>query len=284
MTMPTLLRSVRGTLRHSAAGRVRRPLAVVAHALAFTALAPHAAHAQLAGTARWADSLARTIERAYHAGDERALKEAAALADRVLAIAPGDPLVLHYKGYALYRVGTALLGRNAMEEAEATLKAADETLEAAGEKLAWPETWALRSAVQGQIIAAAGGGAMVSMRYGMKSGAMMEKALAAGGNNPRVWLLKGSGELYKPEMFGGGLDAAEASLRKALALLAQDRPEAPRPAWGALDVHLWLGQVAARRGKVDEARTHYRRVLEIAPGFPWVTRELLPALDRSRTP
>lgn len=249
-----------------------------------TTVAGQDAQGQLSGTARWADSLARSIERAYHAGDERGLKEAAALADRVLAIAPDDPVILHYKGYALYRVGTALLGRRANDEAAATLKAADEALEASGETLAWPETWALRSAVQGQIIAASGGGALVSMRYGITSGAMMDKALALGRNNPRVWVLKGSGEFYKPEMFGGGLDAAQASLERALALLPADRPSAPRPSWGALDLHLWLGQVAAKRGRVEEARAHYQRVLAIAPDFPWVARVLLPALDRSRTP
>jgi tetratricopeptide (TPR) repeat protein len=270
------------SLRTSASIRTR--VVAAAQALCLTAVLSHVAHAQLAGTARWADSLSRSVERAYRAGDERALKEAAALADRVLAIAPGDPLVLHYKGYALYRVGTVLLGRRANEEAEATLKAADEALEASAEKLPWPETWALRSAVQGQIIAASGGGAMISMRYGMKSGAMMEKALALGGNNPRVWVLKGSGEIFKPELFGGGLDAAAASLERAQNLMAQDRPEAPRPAWGALDLHLWQGQVAAARGRPDEARAHYQQVLAIAPGFPWVTRELLPALDRPRTP
>lgn len=247
--------------------------------LATTVLAT-AAQGQLTGTAKWADSVRGLVEEAYRTSDAAAMREAHALIDRVLAVVPNDPMLLHYKGYVLYRSAAPLLGSGRRAEAKSLLEQADAALEASSESLAWPESHALRSAILGQLIGVSGNSPVVAMRNGMKAGTLMDKALELGPENPRVWILKGSGELYKPSIFGGGTEAAERSLAKAITLLASDRPASPRPAWGAIDAHLWMGQVHAEAKRVAAARASYERVLALAPDFAWVKHTLLPALDK----
>jgi len=248
---------------------------------AATASAPTGSTPTFTGAARWADSVRRLIEPAQLRGDERALREAIALAERALAVTPNEPTLLHYKGYALYRLGALLIGpRNG--EAKETLEEADRALEASAARLPWPETFALRSAVLGQIIGASGGGAILSMRLGMRSSSLMDRAVELGPENPRVWALRSSGELFKPELVGGGAENATKSAQRAVALLARDRPDGLRPAWGAIDAYLWLGQAHASAGRTAEARAAYQQVLTLAPDHGWVKRQLLPALDRTK--
>ena len=73
-----------------------------------------------------------------------------------------------------------------------------------------------------------------------------------------------------------------ASAKQAVALLAQDKPDGVRPAWGAVDAYLWLGQAHAKGGRKEEARAAYQQVLTLAPDHGWVKYQLLPALDRTK--
>lgn len=249
-------------------------------ALALSLSTARAGAQPLTGVARWADSARVLIEASNLKADQPALEQALAILDRVLTITPDEPMLLHYKGYALFRQGGFLMGANRMKEAKEVFEAADATLEQSAKSLPWPETYALRAATLGQIIGADGGNPITAMRNGMLSGSLMEKAVALGPDNPRVWVLKGSGEFHTPRMFGGGAENAEKSLQKARALLANDKPASPRPSWGELDLHLWLGQVYAELGRKEEARTEYQAVLAMAPGYPWVRNVLLPQLDK----
>ncbi len=254
-------------------------LAVVA--LGTARVDAQAATATFTGAAKWADSVRRLVEPAQLRGDETGLREAVALAERALSVTPNDAALLHYKGYALYRLGSQLMGGRA-KEAKEVFEEADRVLEASAASLPWPETYALRSAVLGQLIGASGGGALLSMRLGMKSGSLMDRAVELGPENPRVWVLKASGELFKPAMVGGGEANATASAQKAVQFLAKDRPEGLRPAWGAVDAYLWLGQAHAKGGRTSEARAAYQQVLTLAPDHGWVKYQLLPALDRTK--
>lgn len=254
--------------------------ACAAVALALTTSTSHAGAQQLTGVAKWADSVRVLIESAIVKWNPPALEQAIAVIDRVLTVTPDEPMLLHYKGYALFRQGGILLGANRMKEAKEVLEAADAALEQSAKTLPWPETYALRAATLGQIIGADNGNSMTAMRNGMLSGSLMQKAVELGPNNPRVWVLKGSSEFHTPKMYGGGAENAERSLEKARALLSADRPAPPRPAWGVIDLHLWLGQVYAALGRKGEARTEYQAVLAIAPDHPWVKHVLLPQLEK----
>ena len=127
-----------------------------------------------------------------------------------------------------------------------------------------------------------GSNPLKGMTLGPKSSGVMERALSRGAQNPRVWLMKGVGELFTPGMFGGGADKAEASLRKAIPLFDDDKPAAPAPAWGKDEAWLWLGRALEERGKWDDARHAYEKALELEPRNQWVRMDLLPNLDRRK--
>jgi tetratricopeptide (TPR) repeat protein len=236
-------------------------------------LAPVAAGGQSAagptGSAQWADSIRREVEGATIESNDQRFRDALALADRALTASSNDPLLLHYKGYALYRQASIHIGRRQEKEAKALLEQADEVLEKSAAKLPMAETHALRSAVLGQLIGLSSN-PLAGMTMGPRASGQMDRAMELGPSNPRVWLLHGISGIFTPGMFGGGLDRAEERLRKSIELYERDRPAPPAPAWGLADAHAWLGQVMERRGKREEARAAYEKALEVEPDYRWV--------------
>jgi tetratricopeptide (TPR) repeat protein len=244
------------------------------------ASASYAGAQDAAGSSTWADSARREIEVANAQGDRARLAGAVATLDRALTVVPNDPLLLYYKGYALYRESGVLTGMGKEKEARAELEEADRLLERSNKVKPTADAHALRSAVIGQMIGVSGN-PLAGMRLGPRANAEMERAEELGPKNPRVWLLKGLSAIFTPGMFGGGLDKAELNLNKAIELYATDRPTSPEPSWGHADAYVWLGQVRERQKKPDEARAAYQRALEIEPDYAWVKRVLLPGLDRA---
>ncbi|MGH7554781.1 MAG: tetratricopeptide repeat protein [Longimicrobiales bacterium] len=232
----------------------------------------------LTGAARWADSARRAIEPAYLAGDTTALAEVRVLLERALTTYPNDALLLHYQGYVDYRDLSLRMGRWRQDVGQ-LLDEAERSLEASSEAKAMPETFALLSSVIGQKI---GSNPLRGMTLGPRSSRLMERALEAGPNNPRVWLLRGIGAKFTPKMFGGGAERAEEYLERAAALFENDAPPPPLPAWGKGEVWAWLGQVYAEDGRGQEARTAYMKALQLEPDNGWVRDVLLPGLDRKQ--
>jgi tetratricopeptide (TPR) repeat protein len=209
-------------------------------------------------------------------GDDPAvLDQALAELDRALAAMPGEGVALHYKGYALYRKASLLLGNASRRtEYQALLREADRTLERSAAGLRWPETLALRSAVIGQLIGASGG--LSALKLGPRANRLMAQAMELDSLNPRVWLLRGVSALYKPKVFGGGLENAERDLTRAIQLFEGDEARPPHPAWGHAEAWAWLGKVYADRRLPSHARSAYDRALALAPDFVWVRDYLLP--------
>ena len=240
------------------------------------------AGAQLTGRDRWADSARTGIELASALGDVDGVRASRALIERALTAFAGDPLLEHYAAYALYREATLRMGRKGAKESEyrPLLEQADSLLERSASKLPLPESYALRSAVLGQLI---GSSPFRGMTLGPRSGKAMDRAVELGPNNPRVWLLSGIGAMFTPGMFGGGLERSEEHLRKAIALFPADQPAAPLPAWGHAEAYVWLGQALHKSKRTDDARAAYAKALEIDPNNGWVRNVLLPSLDRSES-
>lgn len=237
------------------------------------------AAAQSSAAVKWADSANKLIEVGIASEQSAGLDQAIALLDRVLTVTPNEGVLLHYKGYALYRKANTIMGDEKKKaEAKALLEEADDALESSLKTLAWPESYALRASVTGQMIGL--GNPMSGMILGPRSESQMDKAIELGPKNPRVFMLKGVGTMFKPGMFGGGADKAEKELLKAIELFASDRPVAPAPAWGHAEVYAWLGQAYAQQDKITEARAAYQKALELDPGNGWVVHVLLPALDK----
>lgn len=239
-------------------------------------LASAASAQELTGAARWADSARREIEAANLTADTSRFEAVRVLLERALTAYPDDALLLHYKGYALYREATLRMGRWSQDTGE-LLRASQDALEASADLAEMPETLALLAAVLGQRI---GANPIRAMTLGPRSGSAMDRAVEQGPDNPRVWLLRGMGAIFTPGMFGGGLDRAQEYLERAESLFIEDSPAPPLPAWGKGEVYIWLGQVHARAGREAEAREAYMKALEIEPENGWVRYALLPALDR----
>jgi len=232
--------------------------------------------AQLKDAAMWADSAARLIDAASVAGDAQRIVNVRALLDRALTRYPGDAMLLHYKGFACYREATIRLGRENADTDE-LLDCAEDALVQSVAALPIAESQALLSAVIGQKI---GNNPIRGMLLGPKSDEWMGKAMRTAPANPRVWLLRGIGAIFKPGMFGGGLDKAESDLRKAIELFATDRPVPPAPAWGRAEAWIWLGQTLQRADRPGEAQKAYETALELERGNGWVRDVLLPGLKR----
>lgn len=234
--------------------------------------------------AEYRAALRPLLDRALATNDSSAYDRVVAYTDAGLARFPNDPVLLHYRGFALFRkasVLTAAYGAKGerARPAKALFEDADRAFVQSAAQLGWPETLALRSAVTGQLIAF--GSAFTAMRLGSRAGHQMDDALAAGPENPRVWMLRGVGDFYRPRLFGGGLDKAESHLRRAIELFANDHPMPPAPSWGNAEVYGWLGQVLAKQGRRDEARAAYEKGLSLEPGNVWIADFLIPALEKA---
>lgn len=258
---------------------VHRSLLRRRYALCAIGFALTAQSAQLTAqspSSRFLDSARAIIAKATPIGDLPALHGAQALLERAATAAPGDPWLSHYLAFALYREATIRMGRDRADVGP-LLERIDSILERSLPLKAIPESYALRASVLGMMI---GSNPLRGMTLGPKSGAEMEKALAAGPQNPRVWLMRGIGAINTPAMFGGGLDKAEEYLKQSIAFFANDRPQPPAPGWGLNEAHAWLGQVYAKQDKVDAARAEYQKALALEPNDMWVRTALLPALDK----
>jgi len=233
--------------------------------------------AQPSGTAaQWTDSARRLIDAGVIRENRALVGEGRALAERALTQSPGDPLLLHYQGYALYReAGLAWDGDEAM--VPPLLREAERLLSQSLERRPLAETAALLARIQGYMSALY---PRLAADLGAKARGYRAEAERLGSGNPRVWLLRGQGSFYTPELHGGGMTNAEQQLGRAVDLFREDAPPALLPSWGKAETYAWLGQLYARSGRVADARAAYEMALELEPDYAWA-RDSLRALAAS---
>ncbi|MGI8508407.1 MAG: tetratricopeptide repeat protein [Gemmatimonadaceae bacterium] len=229
---------------------------------------------QLTGRDQWADSARVRIDAATQHNDVAALETTRVMLDRALAVFPRDPLLLHYLGYSLFREAIlSIRDPAAKNEVGDLLQAAQDALEQSADKLKLPETYALESAVYGQKIGLRPN-PLTIMRLGPRTNTAMAEAIASGPRNPRVWLLRGIGAMFRPRMWGGGTDKAESYLMQAVSLYDTDYPTPPLPAWGHAEAYIWLGQAYTKDGKRAAARDAFQKAITLEPDNQWA-RQLL---------
>ncbi|MXW16405.1 MAG: tetratricopeptide repeat protein [Gemmatimonadetes bacterium] len=209
-----------------------------------------------------AERLRTGLREADITGDNDALARMVTLARRAVTALPDDAIINHYMGFALYRLAGPIMDTD-VEGAIVIAREAQSFLERSIEIAPIPESHALLSSVLGmQIVSDA-----EAMTLGMLSDSELAKARRLGPDNPRVRLLEGIAAFHKPEMWGGGHEAALVHFLAAIELFADDDPETPLPAWGHAEAYTWLGRTYDAMGKADEARAAYERALEVEPGY-----------------
>lgn len=254
-------------------------VACAALASASTAL-PAQAAGTLSVSAR--DSLRAAIEQSVVTATWPPLQRATTrLRTAITTPAGRNDAWLHYDlAYALHRRASVMLVEKQADDARVLLEEAVRLAARAGELGAAPEATALEGAVTGQLAGARGG--LSAMRLGPRSFRLLDQALEAGPENPRVALLNGISRLNAPRLFGGGAAKGEPELRRAIQLFASDSSRTPQPVWGLADAHLWLGIALRELNRPAEARVEWERALELAPGHRWIVEQLLPALAAPR--
>ncbi len=226
------------------------------------------------------DSVRASIERAVIGADWASLERATSqLRAATLTAAGRADAWLHYDlAYSLHRRASGLMVEEKTEPAKTMLEEAVRVAARARELGAGAQAEALEGAVTGQLAGASGGLGM--MRLGRASFRLLDAAIAAAPNDPRVALLNGVSRVNAPAFAGGGPVRGEAELRRALTLFANDRARGPQPTWGRADAHIWLSIALEKQGKLAEAQAELTRALALAPGHRWIVETLQPALAR----
>ena len=227
--------------------------------------------------AQWADSARVAIEAAFAAGSADGVARARLIADQGVERFPSDAWLRHYQGYALFREGLLREG----DAARATFERARESLERSITLRDLSESHAVLAAVFGNLV---GGSVLRAVRFGRTSMGEMDRAVALGPENPRVWMLKGAGALFQPTWTGGGAEKGEASLRKAVALFANDHPAPGAPAWGRAETHGYLALALAKQGKQAEARAALAPGLAIDATHSFLRVRVKPKVDPATPP
>ena len=249
------------------------PVTSLLVALALLLAPPTRAHAQQLTPRQWADTVRLAIDAATRSGGLPALEATQQVVARALAEHPDDALLRHYEGFLLYRmvtVGGASLAPGAttllLERARAALTRSIAQRPMAESHLLLSEIYS-RQIVENPARGASLGPAMALARA---------RAMSAGSDNPRVYLIAGISALYAPREVGGGIEAAEQLLQMAIELFRREDRRSPYPTWGHAEAYAWLGQVYARTARRDEARAAYVKALALEPDNSWVRDVLLP--------
>jgi tetratricopeptide (TPR) repeat protein len=228
-------------------------------------------------TLTWSNIVQR-IDRGNAANDPAMLRAAAADAEQLADVTgDGRERQLALLGAAFANSRLAFLPGVTDAETNAALTRAEHLLQTAvTADNKYAEAYALLGAVRGSMIRAGGS----AMELGPAAHEALDRALSLAPENPRVLLQAGVNTMHTPAEYGGGMDRAEALLRRSLAAFDREPPGRPWPNWGRFDAHVWLGQMIAAQGDKAGARLEYDAALKLVPDSPWVKYKLLPMLDR----
>ncbi|MEM9525132.1 MAG: hypothetical protein AAGA31_00920 [Bacteroidota bacterium] len=144
------------------------------------------------------------------------------------------------------------------------------------EEVNHPAANGLYSAYLGMLISRT---PMKGMLYGGKAGRMAKKGAEKGPNSPEALYCLGSNPHYTPTTWGGDPEEAVVALKKSVAAFP---PTANGCDWFHLQAYALLGQAQANAGDKAGARQTYLKALQLQPKFYWVSKVLLPGLDKAR--
>jgi tetratricopeptide (TPR) repeat protein len=214
-------------------------------------------------------------QEAVNNGDVEKLKEISTKLERLSTFGDKEWLVNYYLALNNYRIST--IAYDDKEISEKYIESAKEAVQQSIEgKDDFADSHALLSSILGIEI---GFKPQLGMINGMKSGKEIEKAKKLDPENPRVYLIDGTGKLYTPPMFGGGVDKAIGLYGKAAELFAKEKDRGIYPDWGKDEVYVFLGNAYKEKKDDSTAAEFYKKALEVNPDYGWA-KILLEEIDK----
>lgn len=217
----------------------------------------------------------RLLQQGYNQSDFDQLHRARALFFRATEGQARTALAHYYVGLARYRAANLV-----QDDEDQTLRYVNDAInhlqKATELKPDLADARALLSGLYGLKI---GLKPFKAMSLGPKSNRAMERAKELAPNNPRVVLIDGTGDYFKPGMFGGDKERALEKFERAAQLAEQEQVDDPLlPSWGHAEACAWIGYAHMEAGRTKEARQAFEHALEINPDYGWVKEVLLPKL------
>jgi len=216
-------------------------------------------------------------QEAVDEGDVEKLKEISTKLERLSTFEDKEWLVNYYLALNYYRIGTILY-----EDKEISEKHIVSAKEAVQKSIAgkddFADSHALFTSILGMEI---GFKPQLAMTNGMQSAKEIEKAKKLDPANPRVYMIDGTGKLYTPKMFGGGVDKAISLFEKSAELFKKEENRGIYPDWGRDEVYIWLGNAYKEKKEDSTAIEFYKKALEINPDCGWA-KEILKDMDQNK--
>lgn len=203
-------------------------------------------------------------------GDLEKLKEISSKLERLATFGDKEWLVNYYLALNSYRISTVAYDNKEMSEKyiESAKEAVQKSIK---DKDDFSESHALFSSILGMEI---GFKPHLGMTNGIQSGREIEKAKKLDPENPRVYMIDGTGKLYTPAMFGGGIDKAIGLFEKSAELFLQEKDRGIYPDWGKDEVYVWLGNAYKEKKEDSTATIFYKKALQVNPDCGWA-KEIL---------
>jgi len=215
-------------------------------------------------------------QEAVDEGDVEKLKEISSKLERLSTFGDKEWLVNYYLALNYYRISSILYDNK--EESEKYLESAKEAVQKSIKgKDDFTDSHALFCSILGMEISFK---PQLGMVNGMQSGREIEKAKKLDPENPRVYMIDGTGKLYTPAMFGGGIDKAIGLFEKAAELFMQEKDRGIYPDWGRDEVYVWLGNAYKEKKEDSTATEFYKKALEVNPDCGWA-KEILKEIDQA---
>ena len=189
-----------------------------------------------------------------------------------------ESLAYYYAGYVDYRLAQLHIDSNksaAIEHLDNCIAALKKAIKTDRELA---EAYALQSACYSLK---AGAQSVKAVYLGPKASRRIAQAREMAPENPRVALLDGLNDYYRPASLGRDVDSAFAKFSKAAELFADGADVQPgNPDWGHAEVYALLGEIYLSRDDAALARESFEHALLIVPEYKKAQRQLAEALAR----
>jgi len=187
-----------------------------------------------------------------------------------------ESLAHYYAGYVDYRLAQLHLDADksaAVEHLDNCIGALKKAIKVDRE---FAEAYALLS---GCYSLKAGAQSMKAVYLGPKANRRIAQAREMAPENPRVALLDGLNDYYRPASLGRDVDSAFEKFSRAAELFADSTAAQPgKPEWGHAEVYAMLGEIYLARNDAVRARESFEQALLIVPEYKKAQRQLAEAL------